>query len=345
MLHCMASHYVRKNSPFYWIKYQRPDGTWGDKTTKIRADIPGALRKVKQFVADHTLRELHHDKSANGHRFDGWVPQFLQQRYTNEKTRLRYASAWSAIGVYLDHLSIIAPSQITYRVSIDYAKFRTNPPKNLMRPRSHNTALTELKVFSAILQEAVRRGHITANPCVRLGLRRTPPKRKPEITRAEEATIETALLEQDEWMRESWLVAMRQGCRISETAVPIHNIDPELGTISFLTKGGRIHTAPLHADLLPIYRRAKKRRRAHLVMLPKYAAKKWHQFLRRIDLRHLSFHCTRVTVVTRLARDGFTMSQAKAYVGHASDTVHAIYQRLAPADVRHLGAALSTRTA
>src|SRR5437868_10637315 len=48
--------------------------------------------------------------------------------------------------------------------------------------------------------------------------------------------------------------------------------------------------------------------------LPKYAAKKWHQFFKRIGLPHLSFHCTRVTVVTRLARKGFTMTQTKAYV-------------------------------
>jgi len=100
----------------------------------------------------------------------------------------------------------------------------------------------------------------------------------------------------------------------------------------------------MHADLVPLYRLAKKQRRSHLVMLPKYAAKKWHQFFRRLGLRHISFHCTRVTVVTRLARNGFTMAQAKAYVGHASDTIHAIYQRLAPADVRHLGKALSSPT-
>ena len=146
-------------------------------------------------------------------------------------------------------------------------------------------------------------------------------------------------------MRDCWLVAMRQGCRLSETAVPIGNIDLPRRVITFLGKGGRIHAAPLHHDLLQLVRRAKKERRSHLVRLPKYAAKKWHQFFRRLGLRHLSFHATRVTVVTRLARKGFSMAQTKAYVGHASDTVHAIYQRLSPVDVRHLGAALSSRPA
>jgi integrase len=213
-----------------------------------------------------------------------------------------------------------------------------------MRSRSWNTALTELKVFSAIMQEAVRRGFIQANPAVRLGLKRTPPKQKSEISDDEVAKIEAALKECDEWMRDCWLVAMRQGCRVSETAAPLRNIDTKAKTISFDVKGGKIHTAPLHDDLLPLVARARKAKRKTLVVLPPYAPKKWHQFFRRIGLPHLSFHCTRVTVVTKLARSGAPIYQTKAYVGHASDTVHAIYQRLTSADVGHLGAVLSNPT-
>jgi integrase len=346
MLHGdMASHYIRKASPFFWLRYQRTDGTWGDKTSGIRIDGDGSLRKIKQMVAQHTMNEIQFDKSGGSHRFDGWVPQFLGTHFPNAKTVARYMSAWSALSTYLDHRKIISPLQVTYRVCIDYPQFRTKPPEKIIRRRSFNTALTELKVFSAILQEAVKRSYITANPCLRLGLRRTRPKQKPEITREEQQRIENELATRDQWMRDCWLVAMRQGCRLSETAVPITHIDTETGTVMFFTKGGRVHTAPLHDDLLPLLRVARRRKRATLVELPKYPAKKWHQFFKRIGLPHLSFHCTRVTVVTRLARKGHTMTQTKAYVGHASDTVHAIYQRLAPADVRHLGEALSSPTA
>jgi integrase len=341
----MASYYTRKESPYYWLRYQRPDGTWGDKSSKIRVDAIGALRRTKQLTAEHTIRELHRDRTGAANAFNTWVPTFIAQRYTNPNTALRYMEAWSAIATYLEHVNIISPLQVTYRHCTDYAQFRTKPPTNAIRARSFNTALTELKVFSAILQEAVRRGYISANPCLRLGLKRTPPKKKPEITRTEQLKIEAALEQQDEWMRDSWLVAMRQGCRISETAVPLTNIDLTQRLITFVGKAGRIHTAPLHDDLLPLVRHAKKERRSRLVNLPKYAAKKWHQFFLRLGLRHLSFHATRVTVVTRLARKGFPMAQTKAYVGHASDTVHAIYQRLSPVDVRHLGAALSSRPA
>ena len=206
----MASYYQRKGSPYYWLRIQNPDGTWGGKSSGIRIDSPGAIRKVKQLEAGNTLLEPQFDSNGAAHRFDAWVPGFLKQRYPNAKTFTRYMNAWSALSTYLDFKKIISPAQVTYGLCTDYPMFRTNAPKDLMRSRSWNTALTELKVFSAIMQEAVRRGFIQANPAVRLGLKRTPPKQKSEISDDEVAKIEGALKECDEWMKDCWLVAMRQ---------------------------------------------------------------------------------------------------------------------------------------
>lgn len=44
-----------------------------------------------------------------------------------------------------------------------------------------------------------------------------------------------------------------------------------------------------------------------------------------------------VTVVTRLARAGFSEGQCMQYVGHASELVHAIYRKLKARDVAQLG--------
>ena len=104
-----------------------------------------------------------------------------------------HGNAWAALSVYLDFCKIISPAEVSYQVCIDYPNFRSKPPRELMRARSHNTALTELKVFSALMQEAVRRGYAVANPCVRLGLKRRLAKVKPEITAEEERKIEAAL--------------------------------------------------------------------------------------------------------------------------------------------------------
>ena len=66
--------------------------------------------------------------------------------------------------------------------------------------------------------------------------------------------------------------------------------------------------------------------------LPVMAAKEWHTLFREIGLPHLCFHCTRVTVITRMAREGVPIAQAMRFVGHASEAIHRIYQRLAAPD-------------
>jgi len=147
----MASHYTRTDSPFYWLRVQLPDGTWGAKSSGIRIDSPGAIRKAKQKAAEETMREHQSDSAGASNRFDGWVPGYLSGRYLNPKTVTRYLNAWSALATYFTHRGIIAPAEVTYKVCTDYPAFRTAPPKKLMRARSANTALTELKVLSAIV--------------------------------------------------------------------------------------------------------------------------------------------------------------------------------------------------
>jgi hypothetical protein len=217
---------------------------WGGKSSGIRSTRPVPAVKLSKW----SLRRPCWSSSLTTVRtptdLRRGFQRFLADRYPNAKTVTRYLNAWSALATFLEHRKIISPAQVTYQLCIDYPQFRTNAPKELMRSRSWNTALTELKVFSAILQQAVRRSYITANPCVRLGLKRTPAKRNDEIKPDEVSKIEEALKMQDAWMRDwwlvacglwlvacglwlvacglwlvacgLWLVAMRQGCRISE---------------------------------------------------------------------------------------------------------------------------------
>src|ERR1700686_878520 len=112
MLQCMASFYERDASPYYWLRYQRPDGTWADKTSKVRIDNNASRRKIKQIVAEHTMRELNVDRNGQRNRFDVLVPGFLADQYKNPKTLSRYTNAWSAVGTYLDHINVISPIQV-----------------------------------------------------------------------------------------------------------------------------------------------------------------------------------------------------------------------------------------
>ena len=63
----------------------------------------------------------------------------------------------------------------------------------------------------------------------------------------------------------------------------------------------------------------------------------WWRFFKQNDelnLPHLTFHCTRVTFVTRGAKQGVPQSKMMKLVNHASEEIHRVYQRLVVADVR-----------
>jgi integrase len=117
-------------------------------------------------------------------------------------------------------------------------------------------------------------------------------------------------------------------------------VDEKAMAITFKIKGGSFFTAPLHKDLLPLVKKAREEKREVLIDVPPQASVRFGQFFERKKFEGLCFHCTRVTVVTRLCRAGFSESQTMAYVGHADALVHAIYRKLKPRDVAHLGDAL-----
>jgi integrase len=62
--------------------------------------------------------------------------------------------------------------------------------------------------------------------------------------------------------------------------------------------------------------------------MPDFPGKAWFRFFRKIKLRHLCFHCTRVTFITRAYESGIAQADVMRLVGHSSHQVHLIYPRL-----------------
>lgn len=139
-------------------------------------------------------------------------------------------------------------------------------------------------------------------------------------------------------------IAIHQGCRLSETAMPLTQIDLQRKTIMFVAKGrnGKKHvfTTRLHDGLHPLIESLIEAGGTRTCDLPVMASKEFHFFFKKIGMKDVCFHCTRVTVVTRMARAGVPISIAMAYVGHASETIHRIYQKLQPADAAPAVAAI-----
>lgn len=339
----MASSFIRKDSPYYWIRFRKPEGAWGQRSTGLRVDDPLSARRLQCLLTEEAAKEEIGRGEGGSALFRHWVPRYLKERYTNPETVKGWAMMWSSMSLFLDERKVNHPAEVTYKLMMDYLRWRAAPEGSKRRPVSRNTAIQEIGRMGLIMQEAVRNGWVIANPCVRMGLRRDPSqKEKRAITREEEKRIFKELKECKHgkwggWMGEMFLVAMRQGCRKKEVQVPMENIDVKGMRICFKTKGNRTHVAPLHKDLLLLVKRARKERRQVLVRLPACASSRWRDLFDALEMYDLCFHCTRVTVVTRLCEAGFAETQTMAYVGHSSSSVHAIYQKLRPSALSQLG--------
>jgi len=339
----MASYFKRVDSPFYWIRFKKLGGGWGQRSSGVDVESPGALRTIHQLVADETAKEEVNEQDNGSAMFRHWVPAWMVYRYQNPWSKKRCQNAWAHWSVFLSEKKLVHPAQMSYAIAHEYIRWRTQPKSDSGRRKAAwNTAIMETRFMAAVMQESLRRGWILANPCSRLGLSKRQGKEKRAITREEEKIIFNALRTRKlaKWMEECFLVAMRQGCRLKEVEVPLTQIDTNTMVIMFNVKGGKQHTAPLHKDLLPLVKKARKEKRDVLVSLPQQPSPRWGEFFKSIGLDDLCFHCTRVTVVTRLCEAGFSESQTMAYVGHASEAVHAIYRKMRPTALATLGDAL-----
>lgn len=308
--------------------------------------MDGALRRIHQLVAEETAKEAVDAGDGASVMFKRWVPGWIEYNYSNEKSRERCENAWAHVSVFFGKKGITHPMDVTYAVAHEYMRWRTNAAVAAVEGRrvaAWNTAVMEVRFLGSMMQESLRRGWVTANPCARLGLARRDPKEKPAISREEEVVIFRELQARRQgspWMEEAFLVAMRQGCRLREVEVPLARVDVKSMVITFKVKGGKFHPAPLHKDLLPLVAKAKAEKRETLVVLPEQPSPRFAKFFNAIGMGHLCFHCTRVSVVSRLCEAGFSESQTMAYVGHASEAVHAVYRKMRPVAVAKLGDAL-----
>ncbi len=335
----MASSYERKDSPFYWLRIKSPDGRWTFVSSGIRKDSAGAARKIQQRVTEETAREKRMNTETSA-LLARWVPGWIGYHYTNPKSARRAMNAWAHLSAFLKERRVIHPEEVTYGLCHDFMKWRTDEEAcedEGRRLGNWNTALTELRILGTIMQEAMAQGYVMANPCARLRLGRKDVKGKRPIEPHEQEIIEHALKDAEEWLRDSWLVGIKQGCRLGEVEVPLDQISIPNRAIPFRVKGGRIHPAPLHRDLIPLVIRRRSEGREKLIDLPKSPSKEWINFFRKCGFDDLSYHCLRVTVITRFALADVTSEKAMQYVGHCNELTHAIYRKLKPRDVASLG--------
>lgn len=352
------SVYPRKDSPYWWISYDCPKQLRrrGESSKQLRSDPLGykrALDLARSRAED--ARAEYSDMSAAA--WHVWVPGWLELKYGTKLTTFNAEKhRWRWIHAFLREKKVGSPASMTYQLGLAYLEWRQQH-KTRSGKGGFNTALGELKMLGRVMREAVRRGFVTASPLERMGLKKQKSAEKPEITAEQVERIRRALAEKEghlpitkQWMTVSFEIALYQGCRLRETSVPLANIDEKAGTILFRQKGDRAHPTALHDKLRPLIARLREANAIVTCTLPPLPSKHWTWFFKgRNENGHrydgvapgLCFHCTRVTVITQMARAGVPIQQAMRYVGHADATINKIYQRLQTPDLARCTSAIS----
>src|SRR5215210_6629549 len=131
-------------------------------------------------------------------------------------------------------------------------------------------------------------------------------------------------------MSRAFEIALHQGVRLTETDVWMSNVDLDSDPPAIYfdrTKSGRAFVAEMHPALVPLFRRLKAEGAERAVGFPPPASTYFGKLFRRLGLTGKSFHSTRVTVASELARKGVPISEAMSYINHSSQVIHCAYRR------------------
>lgn len=334
----MASAYQRKDSPYWWINYKDISGKWKSKSTKYRIDNPLETKRARAEAAQATADELGDVEFKKGERWDEWVEAFLHTHCPHKATYKGYRQSWDWVRSYLAERGVAVPAQLTYTDAFDYVAWRAKRGANKGGSKL-STALRDLKVLRLIMRHAVRIGFATGNPCDRMGIERPAAKLKPELSDKQIMAIYKGLTNQPPWMKLAFSICLHTGCRISEANLERIDLDHLRKTLTFHNpKGGskRAFTTILTAELQRIIEEATKEHSLADLTPPKTASQLFGKFFRKIKIKGVTIHCTRVTFISRLARSDVPERVARLAVNHSSEAVHRIYQRLRVDDLRQI---------
>ena len=326
----MASLHQRPRSPFWWLKFTDKKGVKRFRSTGFRTDSALETSKAKALKAEAEVGEVVVAEQAQKSDGWNWVEKTFALEIINPLSRQATIDRWRRVEVFLIQKKIHSPTHVHPDLLAEYISWRTSTPRRSGKKASRNTAIYEMRVFIRVMRHAVRRRLIQYNPLEGVKLAKTPPKVKPAMTNEEIDIIRQALPEQPAWMTIAFEIALATGCRLRETSIPLKCIDFVRGRITFpAPKGGegKSFTIPMPTTLRPLLESLRTKKVT--CEIPKMASKEFgRDFLhRKLGLKHLSFHCLRVTKVSRMLLEGVPLNFAMRLVNHSDELVHRIYQR------------------
>lgn len=335
----MASLYKRPRSPFWWVKFKDANGKVCYESTKIRFGSKQAWMEAEMIRRKKAAGEvLIPRNNKDGNAFTDWVERWISAKHhNNQQSFTTVLARWKVVRAYFTERKVFTPTDVRREHCYEFLMWRMKPHKEHgLRKASHNTALSEIKFINSMMIEAVRRGYTTTNPCSNLGIRKEDSREKPELNFEDIELIRANIpkvkdKEKRHFLHVSFEIGLHQGCRLSETYLPLSAFDLVRMELNYPRLKGKPkgNVSPLNPKLVPLVeqliaegRETTYTKRAH----PSYA---WFGFLKRIGLhqRGVCFHCLRVTFISNAARSGIPETHTMKIVHHASKEIHRIYQR------------------
>jgi integrase len=377
----MASLEKRGGSQYWQLRFRDPaTGKRLREPTPYRWNDRMETRAARELCARKTYEDKQAPRTAHKDKWTAWVRNYIQVRYADSpKTRDRYLTSWKTVETFLVEQGADCAARVNHSGIMKFIEHRRGSRK---KPIASSTIGGEIKVLRIVIDEAIRRGWATTNPTLRLRLSRKPTREMRALSLDEERLVRDALTNGiperevqvtqtnqtgnvftytakrpgwqpqgasrtgDNWMLRSFEIAMAQGCRFSETRIPLHEINLERMTILIRGKGGKVFQTALNPRLVPMIRELKARGEKWTWDLPaaemRQCARQWTRFFKRLGVPDFWFHCTRATAITRAHELGVSYPLAMAYFGHASGLVHSIYTRLGVESAAPVAAALAS---
>jgi hypothetical protein len=324
----------------YWVLRFRDleTGSWREKSTRLRHDCPKQTRAAHRMAQEATAAEAKVGPTDAG-EFREWVMAYLREHYTEAKSLKRYTAAWLRIVDFNNERGIRHPLHVRYEHAADFMTWRKG------QGVKHNTARLEIKFYSFILQEALRREYCQKNPLSLALISREPVAQKPDLdlesfrkARAAFAARTTA-----PWMLTVFEVCAHVGCRFREAEFGPESVDFEK-KILWITDSKRDDTDPRKRFGVPLPDTLAEHLRDVFKTRKRTAPDLTHGEQNRqfnITLKGAcgaTSHSLRVAFITRCHRAGLSESQAMRLTNHSTRLVHLIYSRLSVDDARDAAA-------
>ena len=323
-----------KRTAFWVLRYRDLDtGKWRDKSTGLRRDDPSESRKAQKMAAAASQQEAQVSSQLDG-AFSLWVASYLKSNYSNPRSLKRYTIAWERILEFMQERRIRHPREVRYEHAIDFLTWRKESGV------LHNSARLELKFFSFIMQEALRRQYADRNP---IALQKTPreiPRSKKDLNLVEMEKVRDAFKTKPEWMRTVFEICAHLGCRFSEAEIPREDVDFAHELI-WLTDSKRPiedpkkrYAVPLPSTLGEYLKKVFEKNDKTVGNLIGDRNRAFNQVLTEAVGEKVTSHCLRVSFITRCHRANISENKAMRLVNHSSQLVHRIYSKLTAEDLR-----------